>query len=78
MSLYPFFREFEMILLKIYEYSLGKIKLYNDELFQEEEPKEEEKDNNQNDYVEDETKVTVIKCKKFGKKFEKKRYKCNK
>ena len=75
MSLYPFFREFEMILLKIYEYSLGKIKLYNDELFQEEEPKEEEKDNNQNDYVEDETKVTVIKCKKFGKKFEKKRSK---
>ena len=80
MSLYPFFSEFENILLKIYEYSLGKIKLY-----EEEEIAEEEDDNNITDnkdsnfkntnYVEDETKDTIIKCKKFGKTLVRKRSK---
>ena len=80
MSLYPFFSEFENILLKIYEYSLGKIKLY-----EEEEIAEEEDDNNitnnkdsnfkNTNYLEDETKDTIIKCKKFGKTLVRKRSK---
>ena len=83
MSLYPFFNEFENILLKIYEYSLGKIKLYNEEEILEDE--EEKKDTIEDGldikqkikekYVENEDKDVIIKCKKFGKNFVRKRSK---
>ena len=72
MSLYPFFSEFENILLKIYEYSLGKIKLYVNETITK---FESDKQLLNIKYVEDDTKDVFIKCKKFQKKFEKKRSK---
>ena len=65
MSLYPFFSEFENILLKIYEYSLGKIKLYEDEKLKPEKTLVKELQNN---YVEDDTKELITKCKKFERK----------
>ena len=78
MSLYPFFNEFENILLKLYEYSLGKINLYGNEIL-EEENINDNLDNNKNGkiikYEEDENTDKIIKCKKFGKTFLKKRSK---
>ena len=84
-SLYPFFYEFENILLKLYEYSLGKIKLYKDEDILEDEDEEEKKENVEDvvdikkkmkeKYIEDENKDVIIKCKKFGKSFVRKRSK---
>ena len=65
MSLYPFFSEFENILLKIYEYSLGKIKLYKDEIISK---SESNKQINNIKYIEDDTKDVFIKCKKFERK----------
>ena len=65
MSLYPFFSEFENILLKLYEYSLGKIKLYEDEKLKPEKTLDKKLQNN---YKEDVTKDTFTKCKKFGRK----------
>ena len=65
MSLYPFFSEFENILLRIYEYSLGKIKLYEDEKLKPEKTLVKELQNN---YVEDDTKELITKCKKFERK----------
>ena len=78
MSLYPFFNEFENILLKIYEYSLGKINLFGNEILVEENINDN-LDNNKNGkiikYEEDENTDKIIKCKKFGKTFLKKRSK---
>ena len=64
MSLYPFFSEFENILLKIYEYSLGKIKLYKENNLQPEKTLDKEINN----YVEDDTKEVFTRCKKFGRR----------
>ena len=79
MSLYPFFNEFENILLKIYEYSLGKINIYGEKYFEEEynynNTFENIKSERKMKYEEDENTNKITKCKKFGKSFVKKRSK---
>ena len=79
MSLYPFFNEFENILLKIYEYSLGKINIYGEKYFEEEynynNTLENIKSERKMKYEEDENTNKITKCKKFGKSFVKKRSK---
>ena len=77
MSLYPFFSEFENILLKLYDYSLGKIKLYDEEIFQGEEDNDiNNKEKEQTfTYLEDQERDTIIKCKKFSVNFVRKRSK---